>query len=522
MASKRVEEPGDERRNVAARADEDDHHAWRHPVVSLSDEAVVHELATLESSVSTASDLERFLALLSRFAEFCATTCPDMLGEDLRSKMNLLEPSEWRKFARDYAKAQPEESSTPMFKLDQISDVFFTWLEALSIKDEEGESKDVSYALRKSCCSAMAWLFDLFGVLSDDFDARVSSVLHKYKLAHRRAVARVSAGENEPLTFVGYFEIAEKLMKAPDVKSLFAHAVFTTIWNLMSELDNGSKIHKSHLQWNEDALVIIFENEKLHQIHPRHIYANPDQPQICPILSLGMLFLLVDITSSADDAIFSGQNQCCPFGSSLSTFVKTEMRKQGLPSLGKHSIRIGSTLYAGSSSTVNPPFTATSNRSGWGLGNLLPPSPIYDQSNDQYVGRILCGLNNERLSFAILPPRFRSNYDPKPLLRRLFSGFDRASPGLQEVLTMTTASVIYHMDWLRSNLPSGHCLLSSALFKSDLLAAAPNDIVECHGWKPGDAEKATGIPLHVLKMFELLEEICQMQVVLSGLEHSLR
>ena len=61
---------------------------------------------------------------------------------------------------------------------------------------------------------------------------------------------------------------------------------------------------------------------------------------------------------------------------------------------------------------------------------------------------------------------------------------------------MTTASVIYHMEWLIDNLDHDHPLFSTELFR--IYAGRPfNELVECHNWKPGDVMRATGIPPHV-------------------------
>ena len=120
-------------------------------------------------------------------------------------------------------------------------------------------------------------------------------------------------------------------------------------------------------------------------------------------------------------------------------------------------------------------------------------------AGDQHVGRTVCGLNPNHSSFAVLPPCFVPDYDPKPLLRVLFSNFDGASPEFQKVLTMTTASVIYHMDWLRHNLEAGHPLFSTELFR--IAADRPfSEMVECHEWRQGDVMHATGIPPHVTSL----------------------
>jgi len=128
----------------------------------------------------------------------------------------------------------------------------------------------------------------------------------------------------------------------------------------------------------------------------------------------------------------------------------------------------------------------------------------YQDAGDQYVGRTVCGLNPHDPSFAVLPPRFKPSYDPNPLLRTLFTNFDSSPEGVRNVLTMTTASVLYSYDKLLELLPRDHCLFSTALFMKDF-GCPISDIVECCAWKPGDVVKPTGIPPHVSVMLHTMQ-----------------
>jgi len=515
----------DDGRNVVPRVDEDDHNnlGWSHPIVPVPEETI-NRATMVKNTLLSDSSLKSYVSLLSQFADYCAHSYPHLLTDDLRSKIEPLDESEWKRFARNYAKTTPKPPSS-MFKLDRISKVFCTWVTSLKVTKKNGQTKEASYSLRNSCRSAMVWLFTLFNEPTSTFDVQANLTLHELKVDHTKRVAQgfgsVKRGK-DPLSFEGYCNIADVLIKSIDSKALFTHTVFTTMWNLMSRVGNAVKICKSHLQWSEDALLIFFANEKTDQTQskpgdPRHIYANPYQPAICPILSLGIFFLVIDITSSPGNFVFSGESQYCRFQNSLSQFVKAQMLGHGLDSFGTHSIRKGSATYTSSGCTSCPPFIAVSNRAGWALGGVTSIYLQYQAAGDQYVGRTVCGLNPLDPTFAVLPPRFKPDFDPNPLLSVLFSNFWGVSPELRVVLTMTTASVLYHFDWIRSNLPPGHPFLETAIFRTDF-GRPISEMVECHIWAPGDTVQATGIPPHV----SLLLHMSEMMKCMKAMPNELR
>jgi len=458
----------------------------------------------MKSNILLNSSWRSYSTYLANFAFFLAERkLKEYFVDEFWNSMTRFPIDKWKRFAKDYVLQKPRPP-TPMFRLDRITPAFKVWISQMKRKD----GGFVSNSTYKTCRSAVAALFTLFEEPSQLFDTETASVIHGLKINHSESAGRgemsVKRGK-DPLSFEAYCRIAEGMMKRRDVNSVVSHAVLTTMWNLMCRVGNAVSICKSHLQWSEDALLIYFAHEKTDHTQskpgdPRHIYANPYQPAICPILSLGIFFLVVDVTSSAaskTNYVFSGRNQYGRFQKSLLTrYVEEEMLGHGLASFGTHSIRKGAATYASSGSTACPPYTAISNRAGWIMPGVSSIYIQYQAASDQYVGRTVCGLNSLDPSFAVLPPRFVEGYDKNALLEQSFIGFDGASAELKKVLEMTTASVIYHMDWLRQNLPPDHCLFSTALFTKNL-TDGKSDMVTCSTWKPGDVLRASGIPPHV-------------------------
>ena len=76
----------------------------------------------------------------------------------------------------------------------------------------------------------------------------------------------------------------------------FTHCFETLSWNLMARSKSIGVLHFSHFDWKEDCLSVKFARTKKDRTgksckHDRHIYANPLQPSVCPILSLAVYVL---------------------------------------------------------------------------------------------------------------------------------------------------------------------------------------------------------------------------------------
>ena len=68
------------------------------------------------------------------------------------------------------------------------------------------------------------------------------------------------------------------------------------------------------MDWQNDCLCIFFAHMKNNQVinrkrDPRHIYPNPINPTVCPILSLAIYYIVFNITGTKDSTLFPGTNQ---------------------------------------------------------------------------------------------------------------------------------------------------------------------------------------------------------------------
>jgi hypothetical protein len=112
----------------------------------------------------------------------------------------------------------------------------------------------------------------------------------------------------EPISFEFYHFVAAKMLASGDKEIIFAHAMFNIAWNLMCRISNTIGICYGHLAWVSDSLECYFAIQKNDQTgdrskFPRHIYANPINPAIWPILSLAVYFAVFGF-NNANQRIF--------------------------------------------------------------------------------------------------------------------------------------------------------------------------------------------------------------------------
>jgi hypothetical protein len=140
-----------------------------------------------------------------------------------------------------------------------------------------------------------------------------------YRGLKKTLVLEQAAGERDmkvgknAFNFAMYQKIANSYLRTQGKQGIFGHLFHIFCWNLMCSAGNCVNIMWDHISWSEDALIIKFahmKNDKFgeEQQYERHIYANPLNPVICPILSLG-LYLLCFGNQSSSPYLFPGNKQ---------------------------------------------------------------------------------------------------------------------------------------------------------------------------------------------------------------------
>ena len=136
----------------------------------------------------------------------------------------------------------------------------------------------------------------------EELDAELSLY---YRGLKKRGARRAQSGQGpmhrskQPLPFPVYKLLAKHLLQATGIENnnnctqfIFGHLYLLLCWNTMSRSINTATIAINHIEWENDALKVYIFHQKNDQDgdkaeHAKHIYANPVNPEICPILSLG-------------------------------------------------------------------------------------------------------------------------------------------------------------------------------------------------------------------------------------------
>ena len=148
--------------------------------------------------------------------------------------------------------------------------------------------------------------------------ADVDATLHEFIGGYERTVAELKlTGEMEmtegkqPLDYKGYKYLASRAMKATEDTDLnvFAHCFLVFCWNLIARCNSVSSLMFEHISWEADALIVVFPSHKGDKegknCSPKHVYANRENPEICPILSLAIyVFTLPHRRNEAKKMVF--------------------------------------------------------------------------------------------------------------------------------------------------------------------------------------------------------------------------
>ena len=420
-------------------------------------------------------------------------------------------------------------------KQQEILD-FFGWLIRTKYKN-----KPAAMSTIRSHKSALLWQYgEERKVIDPVVNMAVESVLKGYQrnIADMKATGKMSVFEGKyHLAYDGYCIIANALLHIqPPNRMLFSWPFLLLQWNLIARSCTVANMMMEHVSWEGDALLITTPKSKTDQeggkVFPRHIYANPTCPTICPILALAVLIFTrvlrhdpthtVEQSAAPSFRIFDGAYSKERFGEalqaamgSLSAADLTRLggeRKQ----LGTHSIRKGAASYC--SGMINGPSSVQIFlRAGWSLGNVQDRYLFAGAGGDQLTGRTVVGLPFNDSSFTCLPPHFTSDglsnipwMTVLPLYDRLPETFKRALPYL-------LASICYHETWLRRTLSPHHPLFSTYLFSSGQVDILKPLVITGHSRCPLTGMQATGIPSHLILSNELSNVAQQTEQLKSAL-----
>ena len=283
-------------------------------------------IATSSSEVYMGASIQFVLWLFDNHRNLvCDSLCQQLEPLTLKQKKSLVKQT--------ISNANVE---MPPFNFSEISvELFVQFL--LTLRKPAGTRHKITTFNRHR--SALKNLFVKFRCLESEYFKSEMNIYFrglKRDVAKRTANGEISIQEGKDLfLFQLYCAICKGfLQESHKSENSFAQLYTVLSWNLICRASNTVSICLEHINWNADALIIAFAQSKNDQLgdakFDRHIYANPTNPSICPILSLALYFILFPRRIDTDSQLFPGASQYERYRKCLSRLFQTDNGKKFL------------------------------------------------------------------------------------------------------------------------------------------------------------------------------------------------
>lgn len=372
-----------------------------------------------------------------------------------------------------------------------------------------------------------------FQKTNNPFSKTVDDEIKSFLAGYERLIANLKKDGDIPLTegkiplsFGGYSFLAERALapqKSVDSTvaefelSIFAHVFLLLCWNVMARCVSISSLLFDNISWIEDAMTIVFAMTKSDQegknCSPKHVFANPLHPEICPILSLGIyIFTLGFRRHGGKRSVFGGENDVeVRFGNWLRKVCgenDVELLTMGMiiTDIGTHSFRKGiANFLAGMPGGPSP--VSIYLRAGWSLGPVQKRYIMEGQGGDQLCGRAATGLSLSSREFGSLPPHFdirSGEILTEQQWQDILPGYSTFYPiSFRPTIVHLLASLVFHQPYLERTLAASHPLKLTRLWTSGVLISLRDKVESGVVYNPKTNLSATGIPPHILVLDEI-------------------
>lgn len=480
-------------------------------------EAADRRLEVISANTVSKSSRNAYQNSYSRFISWALKHCSTLVNPEFRESVGNIEGLSERTVRTKIKPLLNGDPNLPPIIFHRLTpSLFIKWCSSLTKSD--------GTKLQYSAVNGhRAGLFNLFRDYNQKISQEFSEELSlRFKGLKRTLAQEFVQGQNklhtgkEPMDFDLYNYICRTMIKFSNKDIIFARAFIIISWNLMSRSANVVGIRYSHMEWQNDALRIFFGHMKNDQSgerprDPRHIYANPLKPEICPILALGLLWATQGFDKT-DLKLFGGSNQYERFRKGLGRVLQREevvgeLQRRGITvsDLGTHSFRKGASTYCSSGSTACPSSTAVHLRAGWTLGGVQNTYLRYAAAGDMHVGRTVTGLPATSYEFAVLPPHFEQA--DKEVESGIQVMFPNLPSGLVFIAEHCLASLVFHSTYLKEVLHPTHRIFATPLFmERERLDGLKGKVL--FGYDGENCRlRASGVPPHVslLHKIKLLE-----------------
>eukprot|EP01040_Poterioochromonas_malhamensis_P014543 gene14543-16106_t len=273
-----------------------------------------------------------------------------------------------------------------------------------------------------------------------------------------------------------YRRLALYALKHNGGDSISAHLYMILCWNVMGRSNTTAHINMSNIKWDNDCIIIDIPRHKGDQTgefaSSKHIFANLQMPEICPILAMALYVFSNGFISSGDSRgarLFDGANPEATFNRWLHVNALRNISEEELgmkrESIGSHSFRKGAATHVSSFDVVTE--TNVNFRAGWNQGRVRGRYIFGTPGADQLIGRILCGLNiHNCLEFLSIPAHFHESLVGESLWQQILVDFNSYPVGFRSCLPYLLASLCYHSQWVSDNCHVRHPIFHARVWRT--------------------------------------------------------
>jgi hypothetical protein len=292
---------------------------------------------------------------------------------------------------------------------------------------------------------------------------------------------------------------------------------FTVLqWNCMGRLASIDPLGTHNLGIGAvDSYKIEYYDSKAEKVSPKNMYANPFDPKICSVTALGIWLENRNETFTATkDSIFiengeigtASHRYCSQLLEILKDYIDI-LRQYCIPDRAKrHGVRKGSATYATSGTTCPPPLPAVVKGGEWSQGSIFDIYLLFAKPYDNYLGRLLVGLDPNSGDFAVLlPPHFDlspGHPNIQEALEICFGNiihlYEDENGWLAGVFIMFLDSIVNHMDTLIRPIvehDSKHAFATIPLLQAPEILRWLQEKVNVD--KTSNLNQPTGVPPHM-------------------------
>ena len=223
--------------------------------------------------------------------------------------------------------------------------------------------------------------------------------------------------EADPIPFELYRLICQLCIATGNI---FGWCFTVLQWSCMARSISIDDLTFGQISVGSDSIIIEYCDSKADQkgekTTPKNCYPNPFDHNVCILTALGCYLCLNNETYMTErDTIFRNRenesgaaaHRYCQMIQRLYKRFKAKIEEFiRAGHFHPHGTRKGAAVRASSGTTLPASLAAIANRGEWTVSMMFDIYLGFAEPGDQYLGRLLAGLDPNKAEFATLPPHF--------------------------------------------------------------------------------------------------------------------